>query len=259
MPKAGRSWVSLARVTSSAAAPRLRNSGLTARARPGLAQQCFRQSRHRPNRGEEVGLALICRVQHAPRFCRFWSDCRTLTRFSFSSCEKLVHFMLQCEIISYGLAVQGACHVQGRPDDQAAATTRPGRCGAGCYAAWRGSISRKSCCPPTIPRPAPNFCFCRRPFSCRPQPWRDQGLGHAGHRRISERDRARGRAVCPRRWRPRTHCRAVSGEMHSGFYNLRSALPMNLKAHYPGFKVWAGAQADIDRITADLARLPQGL
>jgi glutathione S-transferase len=23
---------------------------------------------------------------------------------------------------------------------------------------------------------------------------------------------------------------------------------MNLKAHYPGFKVWAGAQADIDRI-----------
>ena len=25
---------------------------------------------------------------------------------------------------------------------------------------------------------------------------------------------------------------------------------MNLKAHYPGFKVWAGAQADIDRITA---------
>ena len=36
--------------------------------------------------------------------------------------------------------------------------------------------------------------------------------------------------------------------MHSGFSNMRSALPMNLKAHYPGFKVWAGAQADIDRI-----------
>ncbi len=48
----------------------------------------------------------------------------------------------------------------------------------------------------------------------------------------------------------RTHCRAVSGEMHSGFSNLRSALPMNLKAHYPDFKVWAGAQADIARITA---------
>lgn len=46
----------------------------------------------------------------------------------------------------------------------------------------------------------------------------------------------------------RAHCRAVSGEMHSGFANLRSALPMNLKAHYPGFKVWAGAQADIDRV-----------
>ena len=48
----------------------------------------------------------------------------------------------------------------------------------------------------------------------------------------------------------RAHCRAISGEMHSGFSNMRSALPMNLKAHYPRFKVWAGAQADIDRITA---------
>ena len=48
----------------------------------------------------------------------------------------------------------------------------------------------------------------------------------------------------------RSHCRSISGEMHSGFSNMRSALPMNLKAHHPGFKVWAGAQADIDRITA---------
>ncbi len=36
--------------------------------------------------------------------------------------------------------------------------------------------------------------------------------------------------------------------MHSGFSNLRSALPMNLKAHFPGFKSWAGAKADIDRV-----------
>ena len=48
----------------------------------------------------------------------------------------------------------------------------------------------------------------------------------------------------------RAHCRAIAGEMHSGFYNLRSALPMNLKAHYPGFKIWTGAQADIDRVVA---------
>jgi glutathione S-transferase len=48
----------------------------------------------------------------------------------------------------------------------------------------------------------------------------------------------------------RARCRSISGEMHSGFSNLRSALPMNLKAHYPGFKVWVGAQADIDRICA---------
>jgi glutathione S-transferase len=47
----------------------------------------------------------------------------------------------------------------------------------------------------------------------------------------------------------RAHCRSICGEMHSGFSNLRSALPMNLKAHFPGFKAWAGARGDIDRIT----------
>jgi len=56
--------------------------------------------------------------------------------------------------------------------------------------------------------------------------------------------------ILPAAMAPRAHCRAVAGEMHSGFANLRSALPMNLKARYPGFKVWAGAQADIDRIAA---------
>ena len=47
----------------------------------------------------------------------------------------------------------------------------------------------------------------------------------------------------------RARCRSICGEMHSGFANLRSALPMNLKAHRPDFKIWAGAQFDIDRIT----------
>ncbi len=47
----------------------------------------------------------------------------------------------------------------------------------------------------------------------------------------------------------RARCRSISGEMHSGFANLRAALPMNLRARHPGFKVWAGAQSDVDRIT----------
>ncbi len=46
----------------------------------------------------------------------------------------------------------------------------------------------------------------------------------------------------------RAHCRSVSGEMNSGFANLRASLPMNLKAKFPGHKVWAGARPDIDRI-----------
>jgi glutathione S-transferase len=54
--------------------------------------------------------------------------------------------------------------------------------------------------------------------------------------------------LLPKDLAARARCRSISGEMHSGFSNMRSALPMNLKAHYPGFKVWLGAQADIDRI-----------
>jgi len=46
----------------------------------------------------------------------------------------------------------------------------------------------------------------------------------------------------------RARCRSICGEMHSGFVALRSALPMNLKAHKPDFVIWSEAQADIDRI-----------
>src|SRR5262249_20583756 len=46
----------------------------------------------------------------------------------------------------------------------------------------------------------------------------------------------------------RSRCRSISGEMHSGFANLRAALPMNLKADHPGFKVGAWAQSDIEQV-----------
>jgi glutathione S-transferase len=46
----------------------------------------------------------------------------------------------------------------------------------------------------------------------------------------------------------RAHCRSICGEIHSGFTTLRASLPVNLKGHFPGFKVWSRAQADIDRV-----------
>lgn len=52
----------------------------------------------------------------------------------------------------------------------------------------------------------------------------------------------------PEEARARAHCRSISGEMHGGFINLRSALPMNLKAHHPDFTIFNGAKGDIDRI-----------
>ena len=48
----------------------------------------------------------------------------------------------------------------------------------------------------------------------------------------------------------RAHARAICGEMHSGFVSLRQALPFNVKGHFPGFKVWSKAEADIERIKA---------
>jgi glutathione S-transferase len=48
----------------------------------------------------------------------------------------------------------------------------------------------------------------------------------------------------------RAHCRSICGEIHSGFTALRSSLPVNLKGHFPGFKIWSRAQADINRIAA---------
>jgi glutathione S-transferase len=44
--------------------------------------------------------------------------------------------------------------------------------------------------------------------------------------------------------------RCVVAEMHSGFQALRGALPMDLKSHFPGHKVDAAVQADIDRVQA---------
>ena len=46
----------------------------------------------------------------------------------------------------------------------------------------------------------------------------------------------------------RAHCRSICGEIHSGFTTLRASLPVNLRGHFPGFKVWNRAQADIDRV-----------
>ncbi|MDM0016216.1 glutathione S-transferase [Variovorax saccharolyticus] len=48
----------------------------------------------------------------------------------------------------------------------------------------------------------------------------------------------------------RAHCRAICGEMHSGFSSMRSSLPMNVKARFPNFKIWSRAQTDIDRVVA---------
>ena len=58
-----------------------------------------------------------------------------------------------------------------------------------------------------------------------------------------------GAGLLPERAADRARCRSVSAEMHGGFINLRSALPMNLRARHVGFKIFNGARSDIERIT----------
>ena len=56
------------------------------------------------------------------------------------------------------------------------------------------------------------------------------------------------RACCLTDRVERAHCRSICGEIHSGFTTLRASLPVNLKGHFPNFKIWSRAQADIDRV-----------
>ena len=46
----------------------------------------------------------------------------------------------------------------------------------------------------------------------------------------------------------RARCRSVCSEVMSGFTNLRTTLPMNLRARNETFPLWQGARADLDRI-----------
>src|SRR5471032_707884 len=47
----------------------------------------------------------------------------------------------------------------------------------------------------------------------------------------------------------RAHARSVSAEMHAGFGELRSNMPMNIRSSYPGKGMTPAVRADIERIT----------
>lgn len=56
--------------------------------------------------------------------------------------------------------------------------------------------------------------------------------------------------ILPNNRADRARCRAICGEIHSGFANLRSALPFNLKARHDTFKIFSGARPDVERVRA---------
>lgn len=54
----------------------------------------------------------------------------------------------------------------------------------------------------------------------------------------------------PRDTAARARARSVCSEMHAGFQSLRTAMPMNIRASYPGKGMSAEVRRDIDRIVA---------
>ena len=52
----------------------------------------------------------------------------------------------------------------------------------------------------------------------------------------------------PQDYKARGVARTVSAEMHSSFFALRNALPMNIRKHFEGYPITYDVQADIDRI-----------
>ena len=142
-----------------------------------------------------------------------------------------------------------------RRSPSAARITAPGRCAAGCCARWPASISRSRC---VERRPStraellllsPSFlvpCLTHDGVKV----WDTLAIAEY----LDELQPDAG--LLPEDRAARAHCRSICGEMHSGFSNLRSALPMNLKARYPGLQGLgrrAGRHRPRDR---DLARMP---
>jgi glutathione S-transferase len=58
------------------------------------------------------------------------------------------------------------------------------------------------------------------------------------------------KAIWPRDREKRAVARAVSAEMHSGFYSLRSSMPMDFLNVHPSWPVEAAVEEDIRRIVA---------
>lgn len=58
-----------------------------------------------------------------------------------------------------------------------------------------------------------------------------------------------GAGLWPAATRSRAHARAISAEMHAGFAELRTRMPMNIRASLPGRGMTPEVRADIERIT----------
>ena len=58
-----------------------------------------------------------------------------------------------------------------------------------------------------------------------------------------------GAGLWPAATKARAHARTISAEMHAGFAELRTRMPMNIRASLPGRGMTPEVRADIERIT----------
>jgi len=61
---------------------------------------------------------------------------------------------------------------------------------------------------------------------------------------------APGAGLWPAEPAARAHARAISAEMHAGFFALRGSMPMNLRAEGARIPIESAVRADIDRVVA---------
>jgi glutathione S-transferase len=57
-------------------------------------------------------------------------------------------------------------------------------------------------------------------------------------------------AMWPASAAARAHARSISTEMHAGFTELRTHMPMNIRASYPGKGMTPGVRTEIERVTS---------
>ena len=145
-----------------------------------------------------------------------------------------------------------------RPSPSPAATTGRGRFAGSCCAASSGLEVDVRVLSPAEDAARAELLLLSPPSSCRA--W-STGASPSGTRSRSPStctNCAPPRASCPPSPRRARTAGRSAARCTRASTNIRSALPMDLKARHPGFRIWSAARRPTWTASYDLARVPHG-